>query len=314
MTNPFSNPAAPGSGEPAPRPRDLVGCLVAYSPRQFTAAGAPGNEKGVGGSDPRDRVTADLIVLSTPMDQPIAYGGMPEWEQDPRPHYLTVGGPARFDGVWVSNQTIVNALAPGGQPLVGQLVLGRVERSDFGRKPFNLVAVAGTPLMEKAIEIYTSLAAGAMQYRQPQLIPGAPVPQKTNGAIPAMPPANSVNYGYAPSPTPPAPTAWMGSAPPQTPPPAAPAPIQPPMPGIPVPPGQPAPAVPPAFDFAAFQAQQAQAALAAAGLQPTPVPSPWGVASPTQVPALQAQGWTPETWAQLNPTQAGQVLASLGVS
>lgn len=309
MTNPFSNPAAPGSGEPAPRPRDLVGCLVAYSPRHFTRAGDPGNEKGVGGSDPRDRVTADLIVLSTPMDQPIVYGGMPEWEQDPRPHYLSVGGPARFDGVWVSNQTIVNALAPGGQPLAGQLVLGRIERSDFGRKPFNLVAVAGTPLMEKAIEIYTSLAAGAMQYRQPQLIPGAPVPQKTNGAIPAMPmpPANSVNYGYTPPPQP-----------------AAPGPLMPPMPGIPVPPS---PAVPvpapvaaaPAFDFAAFQAQQAQAALTAAGLQPAPIaptPSPFPGASPTQVPALQAQGWTPETWAQVsaNPTHVAQVLASLGVA
>jgi hypothetical protein len=293
QSNPFSSPAAPGAPDPAPRPRDLVGCLVAYSPREFTAAGAPGNEKGVGeganASPPRDRVTADLIVLSTPGDQPVVFGGSPEWERKPTPHYLSVGGPARFDGVWVNNQTIVKALAPGGQPLVGQLILGVIERSTFGNMPFNLVAVDGTPQMAKAIEIYTALSMGAMAYRTPQPIPGAPVPQKAN-AVPAgpMPPANSVNYGYPP----------------------APAPVMPPMPGIPTPPGQPAPAVPPAFDFAAFQAQQAQAALAAAGLQPTPV-SPWGAALPTQIPKLQAQGWTPETWAQLNPEQAAQVLATV---
>ena len=292
MTNPFSSPAAPGAPDPAPRPRDLVGCLVAYSPREFTAAGAPGNEKGVGeganASPPRDRVTADLIVLSTPGDQMIPFGGSPEWERKPTPHYLQVGGPARFDGVWVNNQTIVKALAPGGQPLLGQLILGVIERSTFGNMPFNLVAVDGTPNMTRAIEIYTALAAGAMQYRQVMPIPGAPVPQKATAT--AMPPANSVNYGYTP-PTP-----------------VAPAPVMPPgPPTIPV-------AAPPPFDFAAFQAQRAAAALAAAGLQPTPV-SPFPGASPAQVPALQAQGWTPETWAQVaaNPQHVAQVLASLGV-
>jgi hypothetical protein len=192
-----------------------------------------------------------------------------------------------------------------------------------------------TPDLAKAIDIYNRLSMGALQYNFPQAIPGAPIPQKAT-ATPAgpMPPANSVNYGYAPSPNPPTPTAW--SVPPVAAPvmpdpavtpgmnpyvemrPPAPAPLQPPMPGIPAPPASPpaAPvaATPPPFDFAAFQAQQAQAALAAAGLQPTPV-SPFPGASPAQVPALQAQGWTPETWAQVagNPQHVAQVLASLGV-
>lgn len=290
MTNPFSNPIAPGAPDPAPRPRDLVGCLVAYSPREFTKAGAPGNEKGVGGSDPRDRVTADLILLETPGGAPIAFGGMPEWEQDPRPHYLQVAGPAKFDGCWVSNQTIVTALAPGGQPLVGQLILGRIERSDFGRKPFNLVAVAGTPLMDRAIQIYTALAAGAMQYNTPQPIPSAPVPQKATAPAGApMPPANSVNYGYAPSPVPPAA-------------------------GVPLPP---APTSAPTMDFAAFQAQQqaaaAQAALAAAGMQPVPIAPPAPQANGHLEPVLEAQGWTVETWAQLSPDQKSQVRVAAGL-
>src|ERR1700749_13623 len=101
MTNPFSNPSAPGAPDPAPRPRDLVGCLVAYSPRSLTKAGEPGNEKGVGGSAPPERVES---------------GGSREWMAEPKPHYLAVVGPARFDGVWVSNENIVRfALAPGQQ-------------------------------------------------------------------------------------------------------------------------------------------------------------------------------------------------------
>lgn len=311
MTNPFSNPAAPGAPDPAPRPRDLVGCLVAYAPRDFTKAGAPGNEKGVGGADPRDRVTADLIVLETPAG-PVAFGGSPEWEQDPKPHYLSVSGPAKFDGVWISNQTIVNALAPGGQPLLGQLVLGRIERSDYGRKPFNLVAVAGTPLMDRAIQIYTALAAGALAYNSPQPIPGAPIPQRAvNGAPGApMPPANSVNYGYAP--------AAAGIAPPMPP---VQAPVMPPAPQAPpVPSAPPVAAAVPTMDFAtyqAMQAQQAQAALAAAGmatLPVPPVPTPPPVnGGPALEPVLVAQGWTPETWAQLTVDQKSQVRVASGL-
>jgi hypothetical protein len=295
MTNPFSSPAAPGAPDPAPRPRDLVGCLVAYSPREFTKAGAPGNEKGVGGSDPRDRVTTDLILLETPGGAPIAFGGSPEWEQDPKPHYLQVAGPAKFDGCWVSNQTIVNALAPGGQPLVGQLILGRIERSDFGRKPFNLVAVAGTPLMDRAIQIYTALAAGAIAYNAPAPIPGVPQPVKATAA-PGAPMPPQVNYGYTPTATPPMP-------------PAAPAPVMPPMPTAP-----PVPTAPPAADaFAAWQAQQSQAALVNVGFTPVPAALPVMPQAPALEPQLVASGWTPDNWAQLNPDQKSQVRVSVGL-
>jgi hypothetical protein len=182
--NPFTNPDAPGGGEKAPRPRDMVGALVAYSPRIFTPAGAPGNTTGVGKSEPRDRVTADLIILETPA--PIMFGGSPEWDQGPKPHTHTVTGPARFTGVWVSNGNIVKALAPGGQPLVGAMVLGRIERSTQGQLPFNLVAVVGTPDMDKAVQIYSALNLGQLAYNEPQLIAGGAY------AVPA--PANTVSY------------------------------------------------------------------------------------------------------------------------
>ena len=291
MTNPFSNPIAPGAPEPAPRPRDLEGCLVAYAPREFTKAGAPGNTEGYEGADPRDRVTADLILLQTATGTPISYGGAPEIENPSKrtQHYLQVAGPARFEGVWISNTTIVRALAPNGQALVGQLVLGRVVRSTYGRNPFNLDSVEGKPDMNVAIDIYTRLSMGALAYNTAQPIPGAPIPASRNATPSApMPPANSVSYGYAPSPVPPAPTAWA----------------TPPVAGVPLPPA-------PAPDPAA----QAQAMLAAAGLQPVTVAPP--VPQPPQPPALEpqltGQGWTPETWAQLTQDQKSQVRVSVGL-
>ena len=185
MTNPFVAPAAPGGGEAAPRPRDLVGCLVAYSPKVYTPAGAPGNTQGVDGGEPRDRVTTDLYILETPRG-PIQYGGSPEWEAKPTPHTHTIVAPARYSSIWVSNQTIVSALAPSGQPLVGQMVLGRIERSDVGRRPFNLVAVEGTPDEEKAIMIWSRIQMGAMPYNQ-----AVPL----NGVVAAP---NSVQYAQPP--------------------------------------------------------------------------------------------------------------------
>jgi hypothetical protein len=311
--NPFTSPAGVGEArEPNPRPRDLEGCLVAYAPKEFTPAGAPGNEKGVGGSDPRDRVTADLIVLEVPNAprgpfQPyagmIAYGGSPDYEKDPVPHYLAVAAPARFESVWVSNSNMVRfALAPGKQPKVGELILGRIVRSDIGNKPFNLERVDGTPDMDKAVAIYTALQLGQATFTSPQPIPGAPIPVKAQAAptAPAMPPG-SVNYGFAPSPMPPTPTAWMGSAPPAPPtPPTAPAP--------PVPPQFPAQVpVPPALANA-FPGTTAIP-------QPPAPPAPPVPPAPAQLPAhLVRAGWTPQTWADLTTEQQSQVLAHTPLS
>ena len=181
---PFTHPDAPGGGEKAPRPRDMQGALVAYAPRIFTPAGAPGNTTGVAGAEPRDRVTADLYILAAP--GAIVYGGSPEYESDPKPHTHTIQAPARFTGVWVSSQNIVRALAPGGQVLQGQMVLGRIVRSDVGKKPFNLMSVADTPDMGLALDIWGKLSLGAVRYSEPQPI-GVP------GYVPAAP--NSVQYG-----------------------------------------------------------------------------------------------------------------------
>jgi hypothetical protein len=271
MTNPFSSPAAPGAGAPAPRPRDLEGCLVAYAPRVFTPAGAPGNTTGVGKSDPRDRVTTDVYLLESIPGRPVLFGGSPDYEADPKPHTHTVTGPARWSGAWVSNSNIVKALAPDGHPLVGQMLLGRIARSEVGNKPWNLVDVAGTPDMDKAIAIWSALQMGGATYNEP--IPLNPT---------AAAAANSISY--APSPTPPAPTAW-------TVPPTA-----------PVPNGAPAaPPVDPAY--AAWLATQ-----------PVPQPPAPPVAPTGPPPHLQAQGWTATSWATLTPAQQGQVLAATPVA
>lgn len=294
MGSPFTNPIAPGAPDPAPRPRDLEGCLVAYSPTGFTAAGAEGNTTGVGTSEPRDRVTTDLLILDVPRvprgaHQPtpgvVAFGGSPDWDQKPTPHYLQVAAPARFEGAWVSNGNIVRALAPGRQPLVGQMVLGRIVRSDVGQRPFNLVAVAGTPDEQLALQIWQQINTVNPQTGQPMLalntaqpIPGAPVPQRTTpgaGANAApMPPANSVSYAPVPQP--------------------------------PVDPG-----------VAAVQAQfpGAQVVPNTSPLPMPPVPQPpMPVPTPPAAPAfpahLAAVGWTPESWATLTSAQQSQVLAN----
>ena len=201
--SPFTSPSAPGAGSVAPKIYDLDGCLVAFSPTQYTAAGTGDNLTGYEGSPPRDRVTTAIFVLETPNGAPITFGGDPT-KGVPPTH--VVSGPARFAGVWISSQNIVAALAPGGQPLVGAMVLGRIRRSEVGRKPWNLVAVDGTPDMDRAIQIWSALQIpnSGVTYNEPTPLNPTPV----------APPANSVQYGYAPSPVPQ--------------PPAPPAPPQPP--------------------------------------------------------------------------------------
>lgn len=202
QANPFTAPAAPGGGDKAPRPRDMVGSLVAYSPRIYTPAGAPGNTTGVGGSDPRDRVTADLVILWTP--GPVFFGGSPEWEKDPKPHTLILQqGPARFTGVWVSSSNIVKALAPGGQPLIGRMILGRIERSTVGNLPFNLVAVDGTQDHAKAVDIWSRIQMNALPFVEPQPIAGG---------APVAP--NSVSYAPQPEYAPPPPAGPPPAGPP----------------------------------------------------------------------------------------------------
>jgi len=293
--NPFHNPTAPGAPDPAPRPRDLLGCLVAYTCREFTPAGAPGNTEGYEGDDPRDRVTVDILLLETP-NGPIAFGGNPETRIKPKPHYLTVAGPAHFEGAWISNSTIVKALKDN----IGKMMLGRLVESEFGRRPINLMSVEGTPDMEKALSIYNALSFGKIQYNQPMPIPGAPDPRQAaaaaafsnpvapqvNYAQPPMPPAQPQ---YAPNPVAPQPTAWT----------------QPPASVAPQPQYDPGPAA----VMAAFPGAQA---VPPPGQQFAQPPAP--PAAPMLPPHLAAAGWTPETWATLTPAQQAQVLASTPVA
>jgi hypothetical protein len=269
-SNPFTNPAPPGGGGASPRPRDMQGCLVAYAPRKFTKAGTEDNLTGVGNDQPNDRVTADLFVLDT-NGQPIAFGGSPEWERRPKPHTHQVVGPARFPGVWITNKTIVQALAPGGTALVGGLILGIIERSQVGQMPFNLIAVDDKPeLMAKALQIWNALTAGQLQYNEPTEIAGA---QGWNGNAPQ----GQVQY-VAPQQSAPVVPQYL----------------------------QPAPVAQPAVDpaYAAWQAQQAQSAVPQmAAPQGPPAPPGWA-------PQAWA-GLTPEQQGQVLSTitqpQAQQV-------
>lgn len=278
MDNPFNDPSPPGGGN-APRPRDMVGCLVAYQPTQFTPAGAPGNVKGYENDAPRDRVTAHLFVLEGIPGQPVYFGGTPELEGNKaKPHTHQVFGPARFRSVWISNTTIVDTLrdnltsGPGGGP---GLVLGRIERSQIGNQPFNIVSVKGTPDMDKGIYLWTALSAGSMAWNEPTLIGGAPIPQ-------GPPPAAAAQPVYVPPPAQPQ-YAWQGP-PPGTPP----APAQPqygPPPGYPQQPAYTPPQgqYPPSYG----------APMVAPQIEPAP------------------QGWDPQVWANLQPGERAQIMATI---
>jgi hypothetical protein len=282
--NPFHNPTAPGAPDPSPRPRDLLGCLVAYTCREFTPANAPGNTEGYEGDDPRDRVTVDILLLETP-NGPIAFGGNPETRIKPKPHYLTVAGPAHFEGAWISNSTIVKALKDN----IGKMMLGRLVESEYGRRPINLMSVEGTPDMEKALSIYNALSFGQIQYNQPQIIPGAVDPRQQAQAAPAQqyaqPPMPPSQPQYAPAPVAMQPTAWT----------------------------QPPTVTQPDPGFAAVMgAFPGAVAVPPPGFAPPPAPQP--PAAPMLPPHLSAAGWTPETWATLTPAQQAQVLASTPVA
>ena len=293
--SPFTSPSAPGAGSVAPKIYDLDGCLVAFSPTQYTAAGTGDNLTGYEGSPPRDRVTTAIFVLETPNGAPITFGGDPT-KGVPPTH--VVSGPARFAGVWISSQNIVAALAPGGQPLVGAMVLGRIRRSEVGRKPWNLVAVDGTPDMDRAIQIWSALQLGSLAYNEPTPLQPTPV----------APPANSVQYGYAPSPVPSQPAAWT----------------VPPVGQVGIPPVAGGPQgfanYPPAPVTTTPNPQWGDPNAAnGSTMQPhLPVPQPPAPPAPPQPPTLPphlvALGWTPQSWAGLTPEQQGQVLAATPVA
>lgn len=266
--NPFTTPTAPGAGTLSPKIYDLEGALVAMSPTAFTAAGTGDNLTGFEGAPPRDRVTTNVFVLETRGNAPLTFGGD---KTKGKPDTHTVAGPARFSGVWLSNQNIVVALAPGGQPQVGALILGRIVRSEVGRRPWNLVAVDGTSDMDRALQIWNALTTNQLAYNEPQPIPGM---------VPQQAPANSVQYVAPAQPG----SAFSPYAAPQQ---GYAAPYQPPAPQ---------PSVDPAY--AAWQAQQ----QVGQQFQPVAPAVPQGPPPPA--------GWNPQAWAGLDPAQQQQVLSS----
>jgi len=206
--SPFTNPIPPGSGGPAPRTKDLEGCLVAYAPLRIDLD-QPGYKNGPAA----DRVTADVYLLETANGAPIAIGGNDEGA----PHTHTIVGPAKFPACWINSSQIVNALAPGRQALVGQFVLCRVQRGTQGNRPWLAMAVSGTPDEAKAIGIWSQIQLGALRYNEPQPIAG----------VPQAPAQGVVQYAPPPQAAPPATPApqvdayqqWLATQQPATPPP-----------------------------------------------------------------------------------------------
>lgn len=258
----FIAPPPPGA-QLAPKIYFLEGCLVALNPVRFTKAGTEDNLTGFGKDDPKDRVTVDIYLLETPGGQPIAFGG----EQDNggrlvKPNTHTVTGPARFMGVWLNNGNIVRAVAPGGVLRTDGMLLGRIVRSDVGGRPWNLADVTGTPDFDRAVAAWTQAASGN-RWVEPNPIP-------TQQYVPPT------QQAYAPSPVPPAPTAWAGQYPTQQ---------------------QMAPAgPPPGYGAPAEQIQQWAGA-------PPAAPAPQGPPAPP--------GWNPTTWANMPPEAQQQVLSSI---
>ena len=270
----FHNPAAPGAGDTlAPKIYELAGCLVFFEPTALTPAGTGDNLTGYGKDAPRDRITTNITILATGDGQPITIGRTDP--ADPPTH--VVSAPARFVGVWMSNVNIVRALAPDGQPLVGAKVLGRIVRSEVGQKPWNVVAVDGTPDMALAVETLNRIGLGQLAYAEPQPL-----------AAPA--PANSVQY---------APQAQPQMQQPMQAPPAYGWPQN-----VPQPQPQQQMAPPPQQQAPQGYGVPAQQINQWAGA-PVAVPPQPGFEPPSH---LAAMGWTAGTWGPLTDAQKQQVL------
>jgi len=268
--NPFLAPPPPGVTGPAPRIKDLDGCLVAFQATRFDA-----NQPGYGkDAPPADRVTATIYLLETRNLAPLQIGGS---EAMGRPHSHTTVGPAKFEGVWIQQTEIVKALAPGGQLAQG-LMVGRIAKGTQGNRPWLLMDVTGTPDLQKAIDIWTRLMAGAIAYTEPTPLPGfAPAPPASVSYGPQQGMAAhqqlQAPYGAATSPLPPATQ-----------------PVQDPA-------------------YAAFLAAQ-QAATMPQYAPPAPAPQV-APAQPGVVIPPPPAGWDAQVWYTMPASQRDQILAAM---
>lgn len=175
----FQDPRA--VGEPGPTMSELAGRTIAVVVRSYDPTAtylAPGDKE----AKSRPCVVGDLYVFD---GGPLNYGGS-DSTNDPKPPTHTVAVPAKFEGRYFAQVNVVSALrdaapvildAQGGQsrgPGQGGPVIGLVERSTFGGKPWNLTKLnAQDPqrggqfaaLRMAAGQLWGQAQAGALTWR-----------------------------------------------------------------------------------------------------------------------------------------------------
>lgn len=269
----FQDPRA--MGEPGPAMSELNGHVIAVVVKSYDPTAmyqAPGDKEG-----PKSRpcVVGDLYVFG---QGSLNYGGS-DSQTDPKPPTHTISLPAKFTGRYFAGVNVVSALrdaapivvAQGGQQMQGPgnggPVIGLVEKSTFGGKPWNLTKLEpGNPergqqfaqLRSAAGQQWGQQSAGILKFAT-HAENGAPIPGQGGPVAGANPygaaPAQAAPYGN-----------WPQGA----------APVNPQNPGQQawgqgMPQAAPAQVDPQAAAFAAWQAQQA-AALAAQQAAQAPAP------------------------------------------
>jgi len=208
----FQDPKA--MGEPGPAMSELAGRTVAVVVKTYDPTAtyqAPGDKDG---PKSRPSVYGDLFVFD---GGPLNYGGS-DSSTDPKPPTHTIQTPCVFRGRYFAGVNVVSALrdaapvivdANGAQtkgPGNGGPVIGLVERSTFGGKPWNLTKLDPSNaergpqfahLRQQAGQIWGAMAAGSLVMADHATngipIPGvaAPVP----GANPYAQQAPQAGYG-----------------------------------------------------------------------------------------------------------------------
>lgn len=138
-----------------------------------------------------DEADFDLYVLDG--SWPLLYGAL---DDGTRPPTHRVAGPAMFAGCSTQNSNIVKTLRRiwGGRPS-GQMILGFIEKSEIGGKPWNVEAIPpGDPRRALAAQIFGEIAAETRQWATPVELAPAQTPTSHPGAFlpiavtpPAMP-------------------------------------------------------------------------------------------------------------------------------
>lgn len=233
------------------------------------------NLPGIKAGTFQDRITADVVVFDGGV---LEFGGKPE---KGIPHTLVISTPCEFTGMYLSQVNMVSALR--GSVNAG-VVLGRIVQGQTAvagnNPPWNLVPIEPSdPMYRMALDYWSARALGQIVKPEPQPLPGAPAPvwnqYAQTHAAPAAVGAGALPVNYGPVPTPPAAPNDQAAA------------------------------------FAAWQAQQAQAAqhVTAPAMPYNGAVQAAPVASISPVPA--GVNMPPEIWATLTDGQRAQIVASV---